>query len=319
MRTAAWAGRTRQALRRSLAAVASLLGLCAACPPATAGAAEPALPPLFPIRQGDLHGLIDRDGRVVLAAEYSEIRIGSPWILVSKGARVAYADGSGRLVIEPQDVLSQPYTQGLVPMPGKDAQGRMRWGYADAQRRMVIAAAYDEAGPFVDGLAVVGMADEWGKLKYGAIDREGRLVVRAVHDKLLEPAGTLVRAQSRERTHRVFDATGRDITPAGVDFVGIPSDGMVRVWSARQQGFMTTAGEMVVPPRFAQASDFKDGVARVWVDGKYGYIDRRGQMVIEPQFSFARPFQQGLAYVGLPGKASAYIRPDGQVVWRGGY
>ena len=34
-----------------------------------------------------------RDGRVVLAAEYSEIRIGSPWILVSKGARVAYADG----------------------------------------------------------------------------------------------------------------------------------------------------------------------------------------------------------------------------------
>ena len=44
-------------------------------------------------------------------------------------------------------------------------------------------------------------------------------------------------------------------------------------------------------------------------------LSLRGRMVIEPQYSFARPFHQGLAYVGQ-GRASAYIRSDGQAVWR---
>jgi len=83
----------------------------------------------------------------------------------------------------------------------------------------------------------------------------------------------------RQRTHRVFDMQGRDITPASVDFVGIPSDGMVRVWAGRLQGYMTVAGELRVKPTYQQASDFREGRARVWFDGRYGYIDTRGTLV----------------------------------------
>lgn len=281
----------------------------------TAAPAQP-LPPLFPIRQGDLHGLINLEGQVVLPAEYTELRLGQPLIMLRKGYRTAYADGAGQLVIEPQDELSLPFAEGLVPMRGQDRAGKPRWGYADARRQWVIAAAFDEAQPFVDGLAVVGLADAWGAMKYGAIDRSGQLVVPARHDKLLSPGGGLVRAETRQgpdRSHRVFDSRGRDITPAGVDFVGITSDGMVRVWAGRQQGFMTATGQLVVPPRYAQASDFKEGLARVWVDGKYGYIDKTGALVIPARYETAEDFSDGLALVKDQGR-SLFLDRQGQVV-----
>ena len=42
-----------------------------------------------------------------------------------------------------------------------------------------------------------------------------------------------------------------------------------------------------------------------------------GRLAIEPQYSFAQAFDRGLAYVGL-GRESAYIKPDGSIVWRSG-
>lgn len=51
---------------------------------------------------------------------------------------------------------------------------------------------------------------------FGLIDAKGRVV--------LPPEFS----ESKQRTHRVFNATGRDITPPKIDLVGIPADGMVR-------------------------------------------------------------------------------------------
>lgn len=295
-------------LPRRLAAVLVCLGGLQA----TASAAE-AEPALLPIRSGDLLGLIDARGRVVLPAEFEELKIGDPLILVRKARRTAYFDFQGRMVVPPQDAWSQPFSAGLVPAVGKDPQGKSRWGYADPQGRWSLPPAWDDAQPFTDGLAVVGLADAWGALKYGAIDRTGRLVVPAVHDKLLRPGGGLVRSESRERTHRVFNAQGRDITPEGVDFVGIAADGMVRIWSGRKQGFMTVAGELAVPPRYEQASDFREGRARIWVDGKFGFIDRTGRIAVPARWDSAEDFSDGLAQVKADGQAR-FIDPQGQVV-----
>ena len=189
--------------------------------------AAPAVP-LFPIRSGDLHGLIDITGRTVLPAEFTELVLGDPLILARKGSRTGYFDSTGRMVVTPQDAWPQPFNGGMTPAHGKDAQGRARWGYVDPAGAWLVAPAFDDAGPFVDGLAVVGIADAWGAVKYGAIDRSGKLVLAAQHDKLLVPAGGLVRSESKERRHRVFNAQGRDITPSDIDFVGIPQ----MAWSA---------------------------------------------------------------------------------------
>ncbi len=146
---------------------------------ATAQPTQPST--LFSIRAGDLFGLIDASGKVLLPPEFFEIKPGDPLTLVRKGSRTAYVDGTGRMVIEPQEALSQPFASGLSLAPAKDAQGRSRYGYVDATRAFVIPPTWEHAETFVDGLAVVGVADAWGVLKFGAIDRSGRLVLPATH------------------------------------------------------------------------------------------------------------------------------------------
>ena len=75
----------------------------------------------------------------------------------------------------------------------------------------------------------------------------------------------------------MIDATGADVTPAGIDFVGIASEGLYRVWSGRKQGYMDGAGRVVITPQFDQAREFSDGLAAVWVAGKYGYVNRQAR------------------------------------------
>ncbi|HSV47546.1 MAG TPA: WG repeat-containing protein [Ramlibacter sp.] len=295
------------------------LSLLLACMAGWFGAAAPAqaqpLPPVFAIRQGELHGLIDREGRVIVPAEFEELKAGEPLILVRKAARTAFLDYSGQMVIQPQSELTQPFAQGLAPAALRDAQGKTRYGYVDAQRKPVIAAAYAQAEGFVDGLAVVGVEDAWGALRYGAIDRRGQWVLQPVHEKILPHAGGVLRVEGKGRVHRAYGRDGRDITPAGVDFVGVTSEGMVRIWSARKQGFMSAAGELVVAPRYDQAGDFRDGMAKVWVDGKYGFIDRQGRLAVAPRFDTAEDFSDGLALVKEGGLA-LYVDRQGQTVLR---
>jgi hypothetical protein len=286
--------------------------------PATGALAEApasALPPVFPIRSGDLHGLIDRQGRVLLPAEFTEVLPGDPLILVRKGYKTAFFDYRGGMVIAPQNAITKPFSMGVAPAVLGEAPGRTKYGYVDAGQQIVIPAAYDDAEPFVDGLAVVGIADAWGTMKYGALNRDGKLVLPAIHEKLLAPSGGVVRAASRDRPHRIFDLAGRDITPADVDFIGIAAEGMVRIWSGRKQGFMSVAGQVVVPPRFDMADEYSEGMSRVYIDGRYGFIDTSGRLVIEPRFVGAEKFSDGLALV-TDGETSAFIDKSGAIVLR---
>jgi len=42
---------------------------------------------------------------------------------------------------------------------------------------------------------------------------------------------------------RVIDQTGRDITPPEVDHIGLCSEGLLRIWKGRKQGYMNGSGD----------------------------------------------------------------------------
>ena len=311
--------RCARRLHRRLAALLACLGLAQLPVPALAQALAPqaAEPALFPIRQGDRFGLINAQGQVVLPIEYDEVAAGDPLWLVRKGSRIGYVDGTGRLAVPPQEAWTQPFREGLVPAPHPPQDGRggaWRWGYARPDGSLAIAARFDEAGPFVGGLAVVSVADAWGERKYGAIDRHGELVLPAAHERLVPLGAGLLRSETRQRGHRVFDARGRDITPPGVDFVGMPSEGFVRVWAGRKQGFMRLDGTLCIAPSYEQAADMHGGLARAWVDGRWGYVDATGAWRVPPRYEGAEDFADGLALVRLEGKP-LYIDTRGRAVF----
>ena len=158
-----------------------------------AGARADSPPPVYFIRAGDLLGLIDASGKVIVPSEFEELKPGDPLILARKAYRVAYLDYQGNMAIPPQDTLNQPFREGLTPALLKDAQGKLKYGYVDAQRKTVIEPAFAHAEGFVDGLAIAGLEDAWGALKYGVIDRAGRWVVPAAYDKALPHSGGVVR------------------------------------------------------------------------------------------------------------------------------
>lgn len=295
-----------------------LLGLATVLPGRSRATTRPeGAPPLYPIRSRDLHGLIDRQGKVLLGAEFTEVTLGDPLILVRKEYKTAFFDYQGKMRIEPQDAIRGPFRNGLAPSSLDDAQGKKRMGYVNGERRTVIAPAFDAAEPFSDGLAVVGVADAWGKLKFGAIDTTGKPVLAAEHDKLLKPSGGTVRTEQREQKPRIFDSAGKDITPAHIDFIGIASEGMVRVWTARAQGFMTVQGVLAIPPRFENANEFAEGLSRVRQDGKFGFVDKSGKFAVEPRWATAENFSDGLALVReVSGGPQLFIDKSGNVVLR---
>ena len=65
--------------------------------------AQPA-PILFPITVNDKHGMIDRDGKVVIPPEYNEPVVFRDGLArVARGSKIAYLDATGTFVISPQE------------------------------------------------------------------------------------------------------------------------------------------------------------------------------------------------------------------------
>ena len=215
------------------------------------------------------------------------------------------------MVIAPQSDLTRPFAEGLTPAVMRDGQGKSRLGYLDSQRRTVIEPGYLHADSFVDGLAIVGSEDAWGAARFGAIDRKGHWVLKPVHEKLLPHSGGVLRSEGKGRVIRAYGRDGRDITPAGIDFVGIESEGLVRIWAGRQQGFMNARGDVVIPPRFSLASEFRDGMSRIHEGGKYGFVDRVGKIAVPTRFDAAEDFSEDLALV-KEGESSLFVDKQGK-------
>ncbi|HEX5611406.1 MAG TPA: WG repeat-containing protein, partial [Burkholderiales bacterium] len=267
---------------------------------------------LFPIMVRDKHGAINRNGEVVIAPEYDEaIVLREGLARVRKGPRVAYLDASGRRVIEPQEMTSELFSQGLVPAHGQGPDGKGGYGYLDRKGQWRIAPKFVEAKPFSGSRAVVGMQDEWGRIKYGYIDASGALVIPARFDKAF--AFSRVARVEIEKRLRLIDSSGRDVTPADIDAFGEPSDGMMLARKGRLLGFLDDEGRVAIAPRFQSVQDFKGGRARFWENGKYGYIDKKGAIVIEPKFDSAADFSEGLAAVRLNDRYG-FIDPNGRMV-----
>lgn len=76
---------------------------------------------------------------------------------------------------------------------------------------------------------------------------------------------------------------------------------VVRDEGSDEWGYINTAGDFGITPRFDTASSFSEGLARISLDSRFGYIDRTGRIVIPAKFAFGDDFHDGLARVVIEG------------------
>ena len=83
-----------------------------------------------------------------------------------------------------------------------------------------------------------------------------------------------------------------------------------------EEGYIDTAGNIVIPINFDIATPFHKGLACVsvgkqlgpsfWVGHNWGIIDRRGEFVLKPQFDHINDWSEGMAAVS---KDALQVKP----------
>ena len=272
------------------------------------------------VKSGARWGVIDRDGRTVVAASWDEVddfpgdrqaraRIGDRWGVVERSGKTVipvryeeigrpfppliFAVDSGRPVYLRLDGtaafrLECPRRKSATGFPFFEEKaavvrcGDDDWGLIDAQGRFVVEPAWESVGPFFEGRAVLTSA----------------------------------------RKSAVVDSAGRFVLPPGKLRPGHYSEGLAVVQGSDSRiGFIDMSGRIVIPLMFDWANSFTNGFAPARAQGgKTGYIDRTGSWAIDPRFRSGSLFHGPLAAVEIPVAPDtleiSYIDRAGNVVHR---
>jgi hypothetical protein len=182
-----------------------------------------------------------------------------------------YIDAAGNWKIPARFSWAGEFSENLAPASEGDRL-KGKFGYIDRQGRWAIEAEYDWARPFQGGFGAVKDGAKWG-----FVDSKGKLVVEADFDQVGSFSEGLAPVQKS----------------------GPPGD--KKTWI-----YIQPDGKSPFESKFAWAGTFSEGVARVQfedrISGKFGYINPKGEVVIPPNFEEATDFRSGHAQVRIHGK-----------------
>lgn len=281
--------------------------MCVPASRSNLGAEEPML---YPIRENDRWGFIDKTGTVVVPPKFlfaepfsdgvSRVRLEDKAGHPTEG----FIDWRGQFVIGPgappnyelpDDYYLSPlwayrgFHEGLAGFWVGDITGK--GGYIDKTGRVVIAVQYQSISDFSEGLACVSLPGRggmpFGPRRTGFINTKGQFVIEPV---------------------KTFVASG---------FVGGRCIVSYLYEGGSRDGVIDRAGNEVVTPRYDGAYHFSEGLSCVRQDdrekSKYGYIGIDGKVSIPLQFDYATSFVDGRAYVAM-GNRCMLIDTSGRVV-----
>lgn len=268
---------------------------------------------LYPIKNGDKYGYIDRSGEMVINPQFDAalIFIGAlaPFAMDEKWG---FIDRDGKWVINPQFESALFFKDGLAPVELED-----KWGYVDKSGKLTITPQFDSAYLFHNGSAAVRSKDKWG-----FIDTDGKYLINPQYDKvehiglasiILNSVGDLIPVSQDDKWGYIDDDGKFAINPQferAEPFI----NGIAVVKLSGKYGYIGTDGEYLINPQFERAESFTGSLAAVASnEDNWGYIDQSGKYVINPHFDNAEPFFAGLAAVKKDDKWG-YIDENGKFV-----
>jgi|GEM_PF-4233686 len=210
------------------------------------------------------------------------------------------ANSSGIVTVNGQEILPLGDMRmvgfsegmGVAVITPEENPNLSRVGFVNAWGDVIIPPRFHAAGSFAHGVAAASTTRMADGPRWGLIDMAGNPVIIDRYSAIHPFSGGLARV---ERSWS-------------------PGRGYVR-----QQGFINSMGELVIPYRYMNARCFSEGMAafaQVYLRGDFsqyivhywGFMNSAGVTMVEPQFYAVRDFAGGMAAV-------AVRHDDGQLRW----
>lgn len=254
---------------------------------------------------GGAWGLIDTNGRVILAPAFDEVRAPSEgMIAVRKNGLWGFHDTTGAERIDYAFSFVGNFSEGLAPVnSGGEGEGAApwhlwnikggKWGYVDTAGTLVYDTIFDDAGYFYGGLARVSRDSAWG-------------IISATGDTVVPFEYAVIRPRSEGRY--LCNRGGTTVDTA--DFYGQPfTTAIAGTWE-----YLDSTGTPVGGGGYEDAHGFDNGRAFVKKDGRWGMIDRAGRQVTGFHYDAIWSFRPtGLAIV-LKDSAYGVIDTSGKLI-----
>lgn len=116
----------------------------------------------------------------------------------------------------------------------------------------------------------------------------------------------------KKYTYGFKDVQGNVLIPSKYDDASNFSEGLARVRLNGKWGFINKDDKIIIPFKYSDATSFSEGLASV-KDWKFGYIDKNNKVIIPFIYDYADSFHDGLAKVSKDGKYG-FIDKNGNVV-----
>lgn len=287
-----------------------------------------------------LAGLIDSTGRTVVPCIYASVNFPSERrIAVRQGDLWGYTDLQGRLVIDPAFPGVAPFSQGRAAVATLVDSTLVFASYIDTLGNLLFPPdRFQQTLPFVDGYAPAMRYDRWG-----IIDRDGNEIVPFAFEFVSSPDHSVIFAGDEEAMalfilpevspqHQIAPATpfiyipltpvtqgriavfregkqgfldlnGDEVIPCIYDEVGLFAYGRTMARVGDRYGIIDTLGNIVLPIEYHSHTDrgtkyaYFDGLALVEQNNLYGFVDTLGHFVVPLSLSAAFQFSEGLAAV----------------------
>ncbi|MDO4571161.1 MAG: WG repeat-containing protein [Planctomycetia bacterium] len=266
---------------------------------------------IIPILKDGKIGFLHENGTVLVEPRYtgaSFFNRGRAWVNDETG-KYLFLDTTGKILmdeiedagfhggVKDRHEICWGQTTRLCPIK-KDG----KWGCMDWSGKLVIPCRFDEISPICDSTLVCVYAKEAGdsRLVERVADRNGNIYDYTFEYDLDEENFLLRNRQTGGC--RIYNEKKGWVTRQEYRDVGMPSEGLLyfRDTETGKYGYMDENENVVIPPQFCIAYDFRNGLALVGMEGeglvmmtdsagfplmgKFGYINKKGEYVWKPSW-----------------------------------
>lgn len=260
--------------------------------------AEFAAPGWVRIWVNDRAGLVNRDGKTVLAPEWDSVELTyNGLIIATKNGATSHFDGEGKALLPNEQLPGAQYVdfygKGFIAKSQRP-DGSVLWSLCDPTAGAPVSYENAERVYWTGDMADNGLLwiKERGTGRWSLIKRDGNPLGISQTAKperwFIREGYSVLKKDDRKAVH--IDTAGRALGDASWEDAYNFSNGLAAVKSGGKWGFIDTTGRMVIPAEWDRVGNFEnegtkdapDLIADVNRGGLWGCINREGRVVVEP-------------------------------------